>query len=182
MDFAHGIGRQGIEICADIFAGIGRTDINIVDVTEDRASCPMDEFGEKFGLVLDPATLMVTLRARTRPIDGRIHTDSETKVVTALLYLNGGWSDNGGQLRLLHGPDDIEDMAAEVPPLAGTLLAFRRTPHSWHGHKPFDGERPSGPTGCARAGVAHGGHPFGRRPFLRLHHTTCPASNRPLPH
>lgn len=98
-------------------------------------------FGEKFGLALDPATLMVTLRARTRPIDGRIHTDSETKVVTALLYLNGGWSDDGGQLRLLHGPDDIEDMAAEVPPLAGTLLAFRRTPHSWHGHKPFDGER-----------------------------------------
>jgi hypothetical protein len=97
--------------------------------------------GAKFGLALDPETLMVTLRSRTRPIDGRIHTDSETKVVTALIYLNGDWSDPGGRLRLLRGPDDIEDMIAEVPPMAGTLLAFRRSDRSWHGHKPYDGER-----------------------------------------
>jgi hypothetical protein len=97
--------------------------------------------GAKFGLTLDPGTLMVTLRSRTRPVDGRIHTDSETKVITALIYLNSGWSDPGGRLRLLRGPDDIEDMIAEVPPMAGTLLAFRRTDRSWHGHKPFDGER-----------------------------------------
>jgi SM-20-related protein len=84
---------------------------------------------------------MVTLRARTRPADGRIHTDSTTKVVTALIYLNGEWSDAGGRLRLLRGPDDIEDMIAEVPPLAGTLIAFRRTANSWHGHKPYDGPR-----------------------------------------
>ena len=32
-------------------------------------------------------------------------------------------------------------MIAEVPPLAGTLLAFRRSENSWHGHKPFDGLR-----------------------------------------
>jgi SM-20-related protein len=100
-----------------------------------------DAFGQKFGLALEADALMVTLRARTRPDDGRIHTDSETKVVTALLYLNDGWSEPGGRLRLLHGPDDIEDMAAEVAPLAGTLLAFRRSAHSWHGHTPFAGER-----------------------------------------
>ncbi|MBN8874758.1 MAG: 2OG-Fe(II) oxygenase [Rhodospirillales bacterium] len=100
-----------------------------------------EAFGEKFGLALESDTLMITLRARTRAVDGRIHTDSETKVVTALLYLNDGWAEAGGQLRLLRGPDDIEDMIAEVPPLAGTLLAFRRTPHSWHGHKPFEGTR-----------------------------------------
>jgi Rps23 Pro-64 3,4-dihydroxylase Tpa1-like proline 4-hydroxylase len=84
---------------------------------------------------------MITLRARTRPIDGRIHTDSETKLVTALIYLNGDWTEPGGRLRLLRGPDDLEDMIAEVPPMAGTLLAFRRSDCSWHGHKPFDGER-----------------------------------------
>jgi hypothetical protein len=97
--------------------------------------------GAKFDLPLTPDRLMVTLRARTRPIDGRIHTDSETKLATALIYLNGDWSDSGGRLRLLRGRDDIEDMIAEVPPMAGTLLAFRRSDRSWHVHKPFDGER-----------------------------------------
>jgi SM-20-related protein len=99
------------------------------------------KFGDKFGLRLDPAALMVTLRARTRLTDGRIHTDSETKVVTALLYLNDGWQEPGGRLRLLRDPRNMDDMIAEVPPLAGTLLAFRRTDHSWHGHLPFEGVR-----------------------------------------
>lgn len=98
-------------------------------------------FSEKFGLSLDPDTLMITLRARTRPIDGRIHTDSETKLVTALIYLNAGWEAPGGRLRLLRGPDDINDMIAEVPPHAGTLLAFRRAANSWHGHVPYEGVR-----------------------------------------
>jgi len=98
-------------------------------------------FAEKFNLPLCTDTLMVTLRARTRPVDGMIHTDSETKCVTALIYLNGDWTDAGGRLRLLRGPDDIEDMIAEVPPEAGTLIAFRRSNQSWHGHKPFEGVR-----------------------------------------
>ena len=98
-------------------------------------------FGEKYGLKLSADTLMITLRARTRKQDGRIHTDSETKIITALIYLNDDWSSEGGRLRVLRGPDDIEDMAAEVPPLAGTLITFRRSNNSWHGHKPFDGPR-----------------------------------------
>lgn len=98
-------------------------------------------FAAKFNRGLSTDRLMVTLRARTRPADGRIHTDSTTKVVTALIYLNGEWSDAGGRLRLLRSPDDIDDMIAEVPPLAGTLIAFRRTANSWHGHKPYDGSR-----------------------------------------
>jgi hypothetical protein len=100
-----------------------------------------DLFSAKFGLALDAATLMVTLRSRCRSQDGGIHTDSVNKLVTALIYLNGDWSDSGGRLRLLRGPDDIEDMIAEVPPMAGTLVAFRRTENSWHGHKPFSGVR-----------------------------------------
>jgi len=106
-----------------------------------RSSAVTEAFGEKFGLALNTETLMVTLRARTRPADGTIHTDSETKRITALIYLNNDWEDAGGRLRLLHGPDDIEDMIAEVPPEAGTLIAFRRSGRSWHGHKPFDGVR-----------------------------------------
>jgi hypothetical protein len=98
-------------------------------------------FGEKFGLALSTDTLMITLRARTRPFDGVIHTDSETKTITALIYLNTDWNDAGGRLRLLRGPNDIDDMIAEVPPEAGTLIAFRRSSRSWHGHKPYDGVR-----------------------------------------
>jgi hypothetical protein len=32
-------------------------------------------------------------------------------------------------------------MIAEVPPLAGSRVAFRRTANSWHGHEPFEGPR-----------------------------------------
>lgn len=112
-------------------------------LTELRSPGLTAAFGAKFGLPLSTENLMVTMRARTRPIDGQIHTDSETKVITALVYLNAGWDDAGGRLRLLRGPDDLDDMIAEVPPMAGTLLAFRRCDRSWHGHKPFDGARRS---------------------------------------
>ena len=106
-----------------------------------RSEALTGAFAEKFGRALSTDRLMVTLRARTRPVDGRIHTDSATKVITALIYLNGAWSDVGGRLRLLRGPHDIDDMIAEVPPLAGTLIAFARSGNSWHGHKPFEGSR-----------------------------------------
>src|SRR3546814_12050926 len=86
---------------------------------------------------------MVTLRGQSRAKDGAIHTDSKTKLVTALIYLNSAWESDGGRLRMLNGPDDLEDYAAEVPPEAGTLVAFRCTPDAWHGHKPFVGPRRS---------------------------------------
>jgi hypothetical protein len=44
-------------------------------------------------------------------------------------------------LRLLRDSNDIESTIAEVPPNGGTLVAFKRTDNSWHGHKPFEGER-----------------------------------------
>ena len=98
----------------------------------------------KFGLDLDGAPSMVTLRGRSRAKDGRIHCDSTAKRVTLLLYLNphdAAWAQQGGSLRLLRGPDDIEDFAAEVPPTDGTLLAFPNGPTTWHGHRPFEGRR-----------------------------------------
>ena len=98
-------------------------------------------FGAKFGLDLAHRPLMITVRGRCRARDGRIHTDSADKILTALLYFNEGWDDAGGRLRLLRGPGDIEDYFAEVPPLDGTLVAFRRTGNSWHGHRPYEGER-----------------------------------------
>ena len=96
---------------------------------------------EKFGLDLTDKPLMVTVRGHCQQKDGRIHTDTESKVVTALLYLNPAWSAEGGRLRLLRGPDDLNDKIAEVPPTGGTLVAFRRSDNSYHGHEPFVGPR-----------------------------------------
>jgi hypothetical protein len=32
-------------------------------------------------------------------------------------------------------------MILEAPPIEGTLIALKRSDNSWHGHKPFSGER-----------------------------------------
>jgi hypothetical protein len=84
---------------------------------------------------------MVTVRGRCRARDGRIHTDNPDKLAAALLYLNTDWHAEGGRLRMLRCGYDIDNVVAEVPPEAGTLVAFKRSDNSWHGHKPFAGER-----------------------------------------
>ena len=98
----------------------------------------------KFGLELDQAPTMLTLRGRTRARDGRIHRDSTGKRVTVLLYLNPeseSWARREGCLRLLRRQDDIEDYAVEVPPVNGTLLVFPNAENSWHGHRAYVGRR-----------------------------------------
>ena len=98
-------------------------------------------FEEKFDIDLSTHPTMVTVRGMCRAKDGKIHTDSDSKIITVLIYMNNGWEADGGRLRLLNGPDDIEDMVAEVSPDEGTLLAFRNGPTAWHGHKSFKGQR-----------------------------------------
>lgn len=96
---------------------------------------------DKFGIDLTGRPTMYTVRGRCRRTDGKIHTDSETKIITVLLYLNRQWEDGGGRLRILRTGETLDDFKSEVPPHGGTLLAFRRAPNSWHGHEPFEGER-----------------------------------------
>jgi SM-20-related protein len=96
---------------------------------------------DKFEIDLTGRPTMITVRGHSDGKDGRIHTDSTTKLITLLLYLNPTWREEGGRLRLLRGPDDLDDYAAEVPPLAGTMVAFRRSTASFHGHRPHIGER-----------------------------------------
>ncbi len=99
--------------------------------------------GEKLDLPLTEHPTMITVRGMARATDGKIHTDSGGKLATVLLYINDGWSAEGGRLRLLRSPGDIEYYAVDVPPDAGTLLAFPCTENAWHGHKPFIGARRS---------------------------------------
>jgi len=112
----------------------------IEELSSDRLRLALQE---KFDLDLTARPLMCTVRGRCRREDGRIHTDSASKVLTVLIYMQPDWNAEGGRLRLLRSAHDIEDYAAEIAPQAGTMLAFRCTANAWHGHKPFEGERRS---------------------------------------
>ncbi len=96
---------------------------------------------EKFGVALEGQPKMFSLRGYCRKTDGKIHTDSKDKIITVLLYLNQDWSHEGGKLRMLRNGKDLNEYAEEVPPDNGTLLVFRRSENSWHGHGPFEGRR-----------------------------------------
>ncbi len=103
-----------------------------------------DIIAEKFGINLENAPTMITLRGRARARDGQIHRDSGAKRVTVLLYLNprsADWARQDGCLRLLRGPDNLDDYAVEVPPIDGALLIFPNGPTTWHGHRSFEGRR-----------------------------------------
>lgn len=95
----------------------------------------------KFGVDLKGRPTMVTVRGQCRASDGQIHTDSKTKLITVLIYMNGTWEKPGGRLRLLRSPNNLKDAFAEVPPDQGTLLVFKNQPNAWHGHEAFEGER-----------------------------------------
>jgi SM-20-related protein len=98
----------------------------------------------KLEIDLSGKPTMITFRDRCRARDGQIHTDSVTKVVTVLFYLNkrtGGWQDDGGKLRILRGPGNLEDYITEIPPVDGTMLMFKCTRNAWHGHHSYEGPR-----------------------------------------
>ncbi|HZR71474.1 2OG-Fe(II) oxygenase [Bradyrhizobium sp.] len=97
---------------------------------------------EKFDVDLANRPTMYTVRGFCRARDGKIHTDSKTKIITVLLYMNDdSWESSTGRLRLLRNGTDLENYVAEVEPSGGTLLIFKRADNSWHGHHPFEGRR-----------------------------------------
>jgi SM-20-related protein len=96
---------------------------------------------DKFGIDLAQRPTMVTVRGQSSARDGQIHTDSVTKLITVLIYMNGKWESPVGRLRLLRSSDNLNDVVAEVPPDEGTLLVFKNQPNAWHGFEPFEGPR-----------------------------------------
>jgi SM-20-related protein len=112
--------------------------INELDGAEFQAAV-----AEKFDVDLSGRPKMYSLRGHTRAKDGQIHTDSKDKIITVLLYLNEDWQHDGGKLRLLRSGNNVDDFVAEVAPDNGTLLIFKRSDTSWHGHHPFEGPRRS---------------------------------------
>ena len=111
-------------------------------IDELESSEMADALSSKLGLDLDPHPRLTTIRRLSQLKDGRIHTDSESKLATFLVYMNDAWNDDGaGRLRVLNGPEDFDAMTAEISPVMGSCFGFRRADNSWHGHKPFAGER-----------------------------------------
>ena len=101
-----------------------------------------EELSQKFGLDLHPFPRLTTIRKISQLKDGRIHTDGHSKVMTLLVYMNDAWTGDGaGRLRVLNGARGFRPTWSEVPPTMGTVFAFLRADNSWHGHKPFAGER-----------------------------------------
>jgi hypothetical protein len=108
------------------------------------ATLESDEFsravGDKLGLDLSDKPQLITVRKLSARHEGRVHTDSDKKLASFLIYLNDKWTSTDGRFRILRGPK-LEDTVVEVPPETGAFVGFRRADNSWHGHTPFVGER-----------------------------------------
>jgi hypothetical protein len=103
-----------------------------------------DAIGAKLGIdKLSQYPTLVTLCDALNKRHGTIHTDSRSKVATALIYFNDTWPDTSdGCLRFLSTIDDIDKtVAPELKPLFGNFAVFKRTENSFHGHLPYEGER-----------------------------------------
>lgn len=96
---------------------------------------------EKFAIDLESAHPLLTVRGQTNLRDGHIHTDTPSKLMTLLLYLNEDWMEQTGNLRLLRDGKNLENYFTEITPSAGKLLVFKVTENCWHGHYPFIGKR-----------------------------------------
>lgn len=100
--------------------------------------------GQRLGIPnLGQFPTLITLCRSLNKRHGTIHTDSKSKVATALLYLNPMWPDiSEGCLRFLGRVDDIDSvLAPELKPLYGEFAMFKRCDNSFHGHLPYEGER-----------------------------------------
>ena len=100
--------------------------------------------GAKLGIErLGQYPTLVTLCRALNKRHGTIHTDSKSKIATALLYLNESWPDTSdGCFRFLNRVDNVDDLAGpEIKPLYGNFVVFKRADNSFHGHLPYEGER-----------------------------------------
>ena len=95
----------------------------------------------KFQVDLKDKAVVSTFRGYSRIKDGKIHSDSKTKVITVLLYLNENWDESNGLLRMLKEKNNIDNYITEIPASMGSMVAFKVTNNCWHGFIPFEGKR-----------------------------------------
>jgi len=95
----------------------------------------------KFQVDLKDKPVVSTFRGYSRMKDGKIHSDSKTKIITVLLYLNENWDKGSGLLRMLREEDNIDNYITEIPASMGSMVAFKVTNNCWHGFIPYEGKR-----------------------------------------
>lgn len=101
-----------------------------------------EALSKRFGKDLHAYPRLTTIMKKSQPKYGAIHTDGPSKIMTMLVYMNDDWGpEDGGRLRVLYDKERFEPYALEVPPIMGSVFAFLRSDNSWHGHRPFVGER-----------------------------------------
>ncbi len=98
---------------------------------------------EKLNVDLSNSEIVTTLRGYSRKKDGKIHTDSKSKIITLLLYLNESWEYDTGKLRMLKNEENLDDFIKEIPATLGSIVAFKVTENCFHGFLPFEGKRKS---------------------------------------
>ncbi len=123
---------------------------------------------DKFDVAVMDLPMMITLRGYSRKKDGRIHTDSKTKVATILIYLNEDWQAETGKLRVLRSADNMDDFVEEISPGPGSLMAFKVTDNCWHGYPSFEGKRQSIQINFLTSEAAGNKHRFFHRLSARL--------------
>ena len=113
-------------------------------LVEDFKSIEIKEILEdKFNINLKKSIVVPTIRGFSREKDGEIHSDSSSKILTILIYLNEKWDHENGSLRLLRNNDSLEDYIKEIPAIFGNMVIFKVTQNCWHGYKAFEGIRKS---------------------------------------
>tara|TARA_B100001013_G_scaffold341460_1_gene265993 strand:+ start:348 stop:956 length:609 start_codon:yes stop_codon:yes gene_type:complete len=96
---------------------------------------------QKFQVNLKDKPVVTTFRGYSRIKDGKIHSDSKTKIITVLIYLNDQWNHKKGLLRLLKDNNNLKNYIEEIPATMGSLVAFKVTENCWHGFQPYEGKR-----------------------------------------
>ena len=95
----------------------------------------------KFQVSLKNKPVVTTFRGHSRMKDGKIHSDSKTKIITVLIYLNVHWNHKNGLLRLLKDKKNLDNYIQEIPATMGSLVAFKVTENCWHGFQSYEGKR-----------------------------------------
>ncbi len=72
--------------------------------------------GEKLGLDLFPLPQLITVRRFSAALEGRMHTDGDSKVAMLLVYLHQGWAPPEGCLRILRGPGGFDRLRGRGGP------------------------------------------------------------------